>query len=476
MQAAVDVLSELGISCEMTVASRPPLARARDASGAGGARPRREGVHRRRRRCRAPRPASSPRTRRCPSSACRSIRRRSRGSTRCCRPCRCRPACRSRPCRSANRARPTPACSPRRSSRVGDTAIASRSSSDTSRSWRTKSNRRRALAGAVDFGGQRPRSEAERKSSLLARQHAFRPPCLGRRSVKYSIVTFGCRVNQADSLRIEEDLRARGGVATPPSDADLVIVNTCSVTASADQGARQTIRRIARDNPIARIVVTGCYATRCAARSRRAARTWSGGRAKRREETRPRPDDDRRSASAARRGSVRRRRSSRRCRPHGVHAARADRLRGALRLLHHSDRRAAPVAACRSTEVLREVERVSPRPASRKSRSPASISARTGAIWRRASRWSICCARSTAIDARRDVSHQLARADGLHAGSRRSSWPRARPVRAALPSAAAARERSHARRDAPAVHARLLPPARRRHRRRACRTRRSAPT
>jgi len=80
--------------------------------------------------------------------------------------------------------------------------------------------------------------------------------------VKYSIVTFGCRVNQADSLRIEEDLLARGGVAAPASDADLVIVNTCSVTASADQGARQTIRRIARDNPSARVVVTGCYATR----------------------------------------------------------------------------------------------------------------------------------------------------------------------------------------------------------------------
>ena len=80
--------------------------------------------------------------------------------------------------------------------------------------------------------------------------------------MKYSIVTFGCRVNQADSLRIEEDLRARGGVAAPSSDADLVIVNTCSVTASADQGARQTIRRIARSNPLASVVVTGCYATR----------------------------------------------------------------------------------------------------------------------------------------------------------------------------------------------------------------------
>jgi threonylcarbamoyladenosine tRNA methylthiotransferase MtaB len=81
--------------------------------------------------------------------------------------------------------------------------------------------------------------------------------------VKYSIITFGCRVNQADSLRLEEDLRAGGGVETASRDADLVIVNTCSVTASADQGARQTIRRIARENPGARIVATGCYATRC---------------------------------------------------------------------------------------------------------------------------------------------------------------------------------------------------------------------
>jgi threonylcarbamoyladenosine tRNA methylthiotransferase MtaB len=81
--------------------------------------------------------------------------------------------------------------------------------------------------------------------------------------VKHSIVTFGCRVNQADSLRLEEDLRGRGSVSSSSAEADLVVVNTCSVTATADQGARQTIRRVARENPAARIVVTGCYATRC---------------------------------------------------------------------------------------------------------------------------------------------------------------------------------------------------------------------
>lgn len=80
--------------------------------------------------------------------------------------------------------------------------------------------------------------------------------------MNFSILTFGCRVNQADSLAIEEDLRARGGIATPAASADLVVVNTCSVTSTADQGARQAVRRVARENPAARIVVTGCYATR----------------------------------------------------------------------------------------------------------------------------------------------------------------------------------------------------------------------
>ena len=80
--------------------------------------------------------------------------------------------------------------------------------------------------------------------------------------MKYSIVTFGCRVNQADSFQIEEQLIAAGGTATETRDADLVVVNTCSVTAAADQGTRQIVRKIARENPTARIVVTGCYATR----------------------------------------------------------------------------------------------------------------------------------------------------------------------------------------------------------------------
>lgn len=82
--------------------------------------------------------------------------------------------------------------------------------------------------------------------------------------MKYSVVTFGCRVNQADTLGLEEQFRAAGATSAEPEAADVVVVNTCSVTASSDQGARQTIRRIARQNPGAKIVVTGCYATRSA--------------------------------------------------------------------------------------------------------------------------------------------------------------------------------------------------------------------
>lgn len=80
--------------------------------------------------------------------------------------------------------------------------------------------------------------------------------------MKYSIVTFGCRVNQADSLLIECGLRSHGATPASPEDADVVVVNTCSVTATADQGARQTIRRIVRANPDVQVFVTGCYATR----------------------------------------------------------------------------------------------------------------------------------------------------------------------------------------------------------------------
>src|SRR3954452_18404967 len=80
--------------------------------------------------------------------------------------------------------------------------------------------------------------------------------------MRASLLTFGCRVNQAESQAIERELVAAGAEIVDSAHAEVIIVNSCSVTATADQGTRQSIRRVARENPSARIVVTGCYATR----------------------------------------------------------------------------------------------------------------------------------------------------------------------------------------------------------------------
>ena len=76
-----------------------------------------------------------------------------------------------------------------------------------------------------------------------------------------SILTFGCKVNQYDSNTIY-DTMVRSGyeIVGPEKNADICVVNTCTVTNSADQKARQIIRRIIRKNPQAKIIVTGCYA------------------------------------------------------------------------------------------------------------------------------------------------------------------------------------------------------------------------
>ena len=80
--------------------------------------------------------------------------------------------------------------------------------------------------------------------------------------MRYAVATFGCRVNQADSLQLEMELRARGCTRASIDDADLVVVNSCSVTATADQGVRQMLRRVNRLNPDARVLATGCYVSR----------------------------------------------------------------------------------------------------------------------------------------------------------------------------------------------------------------------
>lgn len=79
----------------------------------------------------------------------------------------------------------------------------------------------------------------------------------------FHIITFGCKVNQYESAGMAETLTRRGLVAAPLDAApDLVIVNTCTVTARADQQARQAIRRLARQFPGAQLWITGCYAQR----------------------------------------------------------------------------------------------------------------------------------------------------------------------------------------------------------------------
>jgi threonylcarbamoyladenosine tRNA methylthiotransferase MtaB len=81
----------------------------------------------------------------------------------------------------------------------------------------------------------------------------------------FYVENFGCRAAQADGASIEQQFRARGlGRARAPDTADLVVVNTCAVTAAAEQDARATIRRLRRVNPACQLIVTGCYAQRAA--------------------------------------------------------------------------------------------------------------------------------------------------------------------------------------------------------------------
>lgn len=79
----------------------------------------------------------------------------------------------------------------------------------------------------------------------------------------FFVENFGCRATQADGAALERQFEERGlSRASSPAQASVVILNTCTVTSGADQDARAAIRRVRRQNPGARIVVTGCYAQR----------------------------------------------------------------------------------------------------------------------------------------------------------------------------------------------------------------------
>src|SRR5271165_2193101 len=126
----------------------------------------------------------------------------------------------------------------------------------------------------VPTGGLKPARSMSRNYTpgLCGRQ---RSSCRGRtagsqwrlhimeRVGTYFVENFGCRATQADGAAIERQLLDRGLVrAGSPGEAEVVVLNTCTVTASADRDARSAIRRIHRENPGTRILVTGCYAQR----------------------------------------------------------------------------------------------------------------------------------------------------------------------------------------------------------------------
>jgi threonylcarbamoyladenosine tRNA methylthiotransferase MtaB len=75
---------------------------------------------------------------------------------------------------------------------------------------------------------------------------------------KFKVVTLGCRTNQYESQGFIDQLRKIG--YSEGEDAEICVVNTCTVTESADSSSRHAIREILRDNPRAQVMVTGCYA------------------------------------------------------------------------------------------------------------------------------------------------------------------------------------------------------------------------
>src|SRR5439155_23106617 len=99
------------------------------------------------------------------------------------------------------------------------------------------------------------RSRVDDRSCRLRIRRQVRPRVVrqGGRGMTVDVVTFGCRLNAYESEVIRRQAQAAGL-------ADTVVVNTCAVTAEAVRQARQAIRKVARERPSARIVVTGCAA------------------------------------------------------------------------------------------------------------------------------------------------------------------------------------------------------------------------
>lgn len=77
----------------------------------------------------------------------------------------------------------------------------------------------------------------------------------------FCVQTFGCKVNQYESQSLREAWLTMNGTETDdPAVADVVLLNTCAVTANAVADARQAVHRLSREAPEARIIITGCAA------------------------------------------------------------------------------------------------------------------------------------------------------------------------------------------------------------------------
>ena len=77
----------------------------------------------------------------------------------------------------------------------------------------------------------------------------------------FAFVTLGCKLNFAESSALGKTLMAHGhSRAKNCEEADVIVINTCSVTDTADHKDRQMIHRLRRQNPRAVLIVTGCYA------------------------------------------------------------------------------------------------------------------------------------------------------------------------------------------------------------------------
>jgi threonylcarbamoyladenosine tRNA methylthiotransferase MtaB len=91
----------------------------------------------------------------------------------------------------------------------------------------------------------------------------------------FSIQSFGCRVNQAEAFSWADEFQRRGlQYHKDHLSSDLILVNTCTITSRADRDVRNFLRRMHRENPGARLVVTGCMAERAAEELREFPGVW----------------------------------------------------------------------------------------------------------------------------------------------------------------------------------------------------------